>query len=77
MIVGFILIGVMATKEHEAYLELLKVQEITELHPLFGEYDFIARIEAKDFEELGEIVLNKIRKIKGVADTRTLTGSKF
>ena len=77
MAVGFVLISTMTAKEHEVYTELLKVREITEVHPLFGEYDLIARIEAKYFDELGKIVLNKIRKVEGVADTKTLTGSKF
>lgn len=77
MIVGFVLIVTMTAKEHDVYTELLKVKETTEVHPLFGEYDLIARIEAKCFDELGEIVLNKIRKVEGVADTKTLAGSKF
>ncbi|HHH79752.1 MAG TPA: Lrp/AsnC family transcriptional regulator, partial [Thermoplasmatales archaeon] len=29
------------------------------------------------FEKLGEVVVNKIRSIKGVVDTKTLTGTKF
>jgi DNA-binding Lrp family transcriptional regulator len=41
---------------------------------LFGEFDLIAKIDAEDFEELGEIVFKKIRSIKGVIDTKTLTG---
>src|SRR2546423_14210711 len=64
-------------KEHEVYNELLKVKEIVELHPLFGEYDLIAKIEAEDFNILGQVVVDKIRSIAGVIDTKTLTGIKF
>jgi len=46
------------------------------LHALFGEYD-IAKIEAEDFESIGNIVVNKIRTIEGIIDTKTLTGTKF
>ncbi len=53
------------------------MREIIELHPLFGEYDLMAKIEAKNLEELTQIILNKIRKVEGVADTKTLTGLKF
>lgn len=77
MAIGFILISTAPAKEHEVYNALLKVSEITELHPLFGEYDLIAKVESKDFDTLGEIVVNKIRTIDGVADTKTLTGTKF
>jgi DNA-binding Lrp family transcriptional regulator len=59
------------------YNKLSKVPQIIELHPLFGEYDLIAKIEADDFESLGDIVVNKIRTIEGVIDTKTLTGTKF
>jgi DNA-binding Lrp family transcriptional regulator len=48
-----------------------------ELHPLFGEYDLIAKLEAKNFNLLGQIVVDKIRTIPGVVDTKTLTGIKF
>ena len=77
MAIGFILISTAPAKEHEVYNELMKVKEIVELHPLFGEYDLIAKIQADDFNTLGQIVVNKIRSIDGVADTKTLTGTKF
>ncbi len=77
MAIGFILISTAPAKEHEVYNELLKVPEIVELHPLFGEYDLIAKVESKDFDTLGHIVVDKIRSIEGVADTKTLTGTKF
>ena len=41
------------------------------------EYDIIVKIEAEDFEKLGNIVVNSIRSIEGVIDTKTLTGTKF
>ena len=77
MAIGFVLIGAVPTRDHEVYKELSKVSEIVELHSLFGEYDLIAKIEAEDYEKLAEIVVNKIRTIKGVIDTKTLTGTKF
>jgi DNA-binding Lrp family transcriptional regulator len=41
---------------------------------LFGEFDLITKVEPEDFEKLGELVIEKIRSIKGVIDTKTLTG---
>ncbi|MDD1769059.1 MAG: Lrp/AsnC ligand binding domain-containing protein, partial [Methanomassiliicoccales archaeon] len=77
MAVGFVLISTAPAKEHEVYNELLKVKEVVELHPLFGEYDLIAKIEAEDFNLLGQVVVDKIRSIPGVIETKTLTGIKF
>jgi len=75
MAIGFVLIHV--AHEHEVYNKLSKIPQIVELHPLFGEYDLIAKIEADDFEQLGTIIVNKIRSITGVLDTKTLTGLTF
>ena len=75
--IGFVLISTAPAKEHDVYNELLKVPEIVELHPLFGEYDLIAKVDAEDFNALGEIVIDRIRTISGVIDTKTLTGIKF
>ena len=77
MAVGFILISTAPAKEHEVYNELLKVKELVELHPLFGEYDLSSKIEAEDFNLLGQVVVDKVRSIPGVIDTKTLTGIKF
>lgn len=77
MPLGFVLISTAPAKEHQVYNELLKIKEIVELHPLFGEYDLIAKIDAKDLDELGKIVVERVRSIDGVADTKTLTGTKF
>ena len=77
MAIGFVLISAAPAYEHEVYNKLSKVPQIIDLHPLFGEYDLIAKIEADDFESLGDIVVNKIRSIEGVIDTKTLTGTKF
>ena len=74
MAVGFVLISVVPAHEHEVYNKLSKVPEIVEVHPLFGEFDLISKIDAGDLEKLGEIVVEKIRSIKGVIDTKTLTG---
>jgi len=77
MSIGFVLIKAAPALEHEIYIKILKVSQIIELHPLFGEYDLIAKIQADDFEKLGKIVVDSIRSIEGVIDTKTLTGTKF
>ena len=77
MPLGFILIKAAPLLEHEVYNKLSKIQEIIDLQPLFDEYDLIAKIEAENFEKLGEIVINNIRSVNGVIDTKTLTGTRF
>ena len=77
MAIGYVLISTAPAKEHDVYNQLKDVPDIIEVHPLFGEYDLIAKIETEDFNELGRIVVDGIRSIDGVIDTKTLTGIKF
>ena len=75
--IGFVLIHVSPSRESEIFNKLSKIPQVIELHPLFGEYDIIAKIEAKDYERIGEIVILNIRKINGIIHTTTLTGLKI
>ena len=77
MVVGFILINAAPTHEHEVYMSLCRNEKIKEVNPLFGEYDLIVKIDTDDFRSIGDIVVNEIRSIKGVIDTKTLTGTNL
>ena len=77
MAVGFILIKTEPSKERQVYEALGGVKEIVELHPLFGEYDLIAKVETGDFYDLGQVGVRKIRTVEGVLDTQTHPGTKF
>ena len=77
MAVGFVLISTLPGKEHEVFKRLKEVPQLVEIHPLFGEYDIIAKVESDTIESIGQIVVDKIRSIEGVIDTKTLPGIKF
>ncbi|MCL4329378.1 MAG: Lrp/AsnC family transcriptional regulator [Candidatus Thermoplasmatota archaeon] len=77
MSVAFILVSTVPGKEHEVYNKISKIRYVVEIHPLFGEYDLIVKIDAEDFTELGKIVIDQIRTIEGVIDTKTLTATKM
>ena len=77
MAIGFVLINTAPAKEHDVYSELLRVKGIVELHPLFGEVVLIAKVEAEDFDKLGQLIIDRIRSLPGVIDTKTLTGIRF
>lgn len=75
--IGFVLIDIEPNREKEVYQKLLKVEQIVELYPLFGEYDLIAKVEAETFDAIGEIVVKDIRSIDGVKATKTLARMTF
>jgi DNA-binding Lrp family transcriptional regulator len=78
MVVGYVLINTKPSEDQEVFDVLSKVPEIVELHLLLGEFDMLAKIEADDFNELGRIVVDKIRSVSGVVDTKTLpTGTNM
>jgi DNA-binding Lrp family transcriptional regulator len=77
MVIGFVMISVTPPNVKRVYNELSKVAEIVELNALFGEYDLMVKIEAENVDELAKIVIDKIRTIQGVSDTRTLRGVKL
>jgi DNA-binding Lrp family transcriptional regulator len=77
VVVGFVLMHISPLSESEVFNKLSKIPEVIEFHSLLGEYDLIAKIEAKDFESIGQIIINKIRTIGGITYTKTLTGIKL
>jgi len=76
MITCFILIRVEANREDEVYDSLSGIKEIEGIREVFGEYDMIARIEAKNLKDMRSIIISKVRSVPGVLATTTLITSE-
>ena len=74
MTTNYILIKTEPGKECEVYGELKEIPEVIDLNQLFGEYDLIAKLETNDVDKAKLIIVDKIRYIKGIIDTKTLLG---
>jgi DNA-binding Lrp family transcriptional regulator len=74
MIVGYVLITSKPGLERKILSELNNLDRVDEAYALFGEYDLIAKVMAKDYNDLSRIVIRHIRSIPGVIDTETLAG---
>lgn len=77
MAIGFVLIQTTSGNERAVYARLQEIPEVKELHPLFGEYDFIAKVEAPDYDAVGRLVSTRLGAIPGISSTRTLTETRF
>ena len=44
---------------------------------LFGEYDLIARVQADDEYDLTRCIVEEIRPMAGIVDTKTLIGAEI
>ena len=77
MAIGFALLSISPLYEKDVFEALdKKISEVIEVHPLFGEYDILVKINCENIDSIGEIVIKKIRSLKGVTDTKTLIGTK-
>ena len=76
MAIGFALISISPLYEKTVHEKLGSLPDITEVHPLFGEYDILVKIECNDIDTIGKVVIKQIRATKGVMDTKTLIGTK-
>ena len=72
MATGFALLSISTLHEKSVFETLKNMTQVTEVHPLFGEYDILVKIECNDIDEIGEVVIKRIRSTKGVVDTKTL-----
>ena len=44
---------------------------------LFGEYDLIAKVESDEEYTLTRVIVEEIRTISGITDTKTLLGAEL
>ncbi|WP_456474573.1 Lrp/AsnC ligand binding domain-containing protein [Candidatus Pyrohabitans sp.] len=76
MVKGVCLISVQVGGEAEVRKRLPQIEGVREAMQLFGEYDFIAIIEAETLKELNRAV-DIIRSIPEVASTKTLVAAEY
>ena len=50
--------------------EIMKIGSVEELHELTGDIDLIAKVSARDIDELSRVIY-QIREVKGVQGTDT------
>ncbi|MDG6978502.1 MAG: Lrp/AsnC ligand binding domain-containing protein [Nitrososphaerota archaeon] len=59
--------------EAELQSELKKVEGIVGVYQVYGVYDMIVEVEAESDQKLKEILFSRIRSLKHVSSTLTLT----
>ncbi len=52
--------------------EIVKLKGVKEVNGVFGLYDFVVRVETETPEEMGILVTQTMRIIKGVTKTETM-----
>ena len=73
MITGIVLVNVERAKIGEVVDGLLKIDGVTEIYSVAGEYDLVAIIRVKNNADLAEIIASRMtRDINGIIHTKTL-----
>ena len=73
MNIAYVLVQSMIGHEMEVLSDLLKIQFVKEAKGTFGYYDILVKIEANSEKEVENIITKKIRKVKNVNTTTTLS----
>jgi DNA-binding Lrp family transcriptional regulator len=77
MAIGFVLITTTPGSESNVRKALDNIEFVTARWMLFGEYDLIARVQAEDEFVLTRCIVEEIRMIDGIDDTKTLIGAEL
>ncbi|UCG69181.1 MAG: Lrp/AsnC ligand binding domain-containing protein [Thermoplasmata archaeon] len=77
MLVSLVLIKTEIGAEKDVEQEVHKIKGVREAQLLFGVYDISVKVECENLEELTQIVINEIRQIPGVRETKTLPGVQY
>ena len=77
MATGFVLITTTPGREHDVRNSLDRIKHVTNRWMLFGEFDLIAKVQSDDEFTLTRVIVEEIRPISGIVDTKTLLGAEI
>jgi|TARA_B100001094_G_scaffold225244_1_gene219449 DNA-binding Lrp family transcriptional regulator len=77
MAVGFVLITTSPGKEIEVREAVSKFETVVGQWVVFGMHDLFVKIEAEDEAELTRCIIQDIRNVPGISETRTLIGAEI
>ncbi len=72
MSVGYVLVDVEPGTEHSVFEAASALSFVSDSQILFGEHDLILKIDAETIGEIARMVVESIRSIEGVTNTKTL-----
>ena len=74
---GYVLINVDPGAETSVFEQLSKLSFVSDINHLFGDYDIIIKIEADGIGTIAGMVVESIRSISGISNTKTLACAEF
>jgi Lrp/AsnC family transcriptional regulator for asnA, asnC and gidA len=71
--VGFMGINIIPGSADQIISDLVRIEEVLEIHEMHGKFDFLLKIRAKNLTQIRDIVENKICKIPSILESELLT----
>ena len=72
MVTAIVLVQADRLKLQETAEKLLEVDEVKEVYSVAGEYDLVAIVRVRHYDQMAEVVPGKLARIDGLARTTTL-----
>lgn len=72
MVKAYVLVAIESVDPSKVAKELTDIDEVENVHLIYGEYDIIIVARAKNLIDLKDLALEKIGKVRGVIKTSTL-----
>lgn len=69
---AYILINTKYGREKEVAHELMELEQVENVHILYGQYDLITKVSALTMDDLEKFILNNIRSMRDIESTQTL-----
>ena len=72
MPIAYVLVNCDLGYEAEIIDELKQIEDVKEVHGVYGAYDILAKVESANVKNLRETITWKIRKLNNIRSTLTL-----
>ena len=77
MATGYVLVNVEPGMEFSVFETVRGLEKVADATLLFGDYDLIVKVISEDMSSIAEFVVEKVRQVEGVLNTKTLAGAEI
>ena len=77
MATGYVLVNVEPGMEFSVFETVKELDKVADATLLFGDYDIIIKVVAEDMSAIAAFVVENVRQVEGVLNTKTLAGAEI
>ena len=77
MATGYVLVNVEPGLEFSVFETVKELDKVADATLLFGDYDIIIKVISEDMSSIAAFVVEKVRQVEGVLNTKTIAGAEI